>query len=333
MKKIMKNTLCLGLFCLASQVYAAEPIPEESGFSGFIQLGVGATELESNMVAGDLGSRTTSSLQQSPGSESKVAGLFNGELKYTFASTGTQIFLGNSLEDLVRYDFTSQLGARQEIGKAGIIGGSVLFTTMPTEVWKDPYMTNTRRQSTDRTSQGARVMWENIMGSKLDVRYSYRQIELDSENSGAALGLTSYQQALLDREGDQYNLTGEYTFVLDDKNTLTPSLSIIVQDLDGEAMANDEVGLKLTHTYMGERFVFITNVGIATAEYDQRNPVFNKSQEDDSFGFGFIAMYKNLMDVKGLTLVGNIAFYDVDSNIAFYDSSIVTSSVSCLYRF
>ncbi len=194
-------------------------------------------------------------------------------------------------------------------------------------------MTNIRRQKTDRTSTGARLTWENIMGSQFDVSYSYREISLDDEYSGVTQGLTPYQRSLLDREGDQYTLKGEYTFVLDKKNYLKPSVQINSYDLDGEAMANDEIGVQLTHTYMGERYVFISNVYLATAEADKRNPIFNKTEENDTFGVGFIAMCRNLMDVQGLALVGNIAYYNVDSNIAFYDTNIVTSSVSCLYRF
>jgi hypothetical protein len=341
MSTMMKGVLCLGLLAMATQVQAGEPIPKDSGFSGFVQLGAGVMSMESNMVAGssstgDLGSRTISSMYESPDSETETSVVINGELRYTFGESGTQVFFGNSLEDLVRYDFTSQIGVRQDVGRVGIVGGGLLFTSFPTEVWEDPYMTNTRRQKTDRSAQGVRLTWENIMSSKFDVRYSYRDISIDDEYSGLTElpgAVNAYNRSLLDREGDQVNLTGEYTFVLNDKNLLKPSLSITVDDLDGGAMASDTVGLQLTHTYLGERYVFISNVYIASEESDKRNPIFNKTQESDTLGVGFIAMYKNFMDVAGLSLVGNIAYYDVDSNIAFYDANIVTSSVSCLYRF
>lgn len=338
MKKIIKGVLCLAVLALASPVQAGDPIPEESGFSGFVQLGVGVASMESNMVAGssstgDLGRRTISSLYESPDSETETTFVVNGELKYTFGSRGTQLFFGNDLKDLIRYDFTSMVGVRQDVGRAGIVGGGLLFTSFPTEMWKDPYVTNVRRQRTDRTARGARLSWDNIMGSRFDVRYSYRDISLDTESSGTALGLDAYSRSLLDREGEQYSLTGEYTFVLDQKNFLKPSVIIDVYDLDGKAMAGDKVGVRLTHTYMGEQYVFISNIYLATSENDKRNPIFNKTQEDDTFGLGFIAMYQNFMDMQGLSLVGSIAYYEVDSNIAFYDASVVLSSVSCLYRF
>ena len=338
MKKMMKGALCLGILAMAAPVQAGEAIPDETGFSGFVQLGAGVVSIESNMVAGtasvgDLGSRTISSLYDSPDSETETSVVINGELKYTFGQTKTQLFLGNSLEDLIRYDFTSQIGVRQDVGRGGIIAGGFLFTSFPTEVWQDPYVTNTRRQKTDRTSTGARLAWENIMGSKFDVSYSYREISLDDEYSGTALGLDAYQRSLLDREGDHYGLKGEYTFTLNQRNFLRPSVAIDRYDLDGEAMNSDKVGVQLTHTYMGEQYIFISNIYLATEEADKRNPIFNKTEESDSFGLGFIAMYRNFLDVQGLSLVGNIVYSDVDSNIAFYDANMVISSVSCLYRF
>ncbi len=63
MKKMVKGALCLGLLVMATQVQAGEPISENSGFSGFVQLGV-----------------------------------------------------------------------RQDVGRAGIVGDDILFTSFPTEV-------------------------------------------------------------------------------------------------------------------------------------------------------------------------------------------------------
>ena len=37
----------------ATTVYAIEPIPEESGFSGFVNLGVVYLDVESNTIAGN----------------------------------------------------------------------------------------------------------------------------------------------------------------------------------------------------------------------------------------------------------------------------------------
>ena len=64
--------------------------------------------------------------------------LLNADIRYTFADTRTQIFLGNLILDAVRFDFTQQLGLRQEMGDKGIVATSLVFNVMPVELWSDP---------------------------------------------------------------------------------------------------------------------------------------------------------------------------------------------------
>ena len=56
-----------------SSAYAIEPIPEESGFSGYLTLGGGYSHVKSNMIAGNafgnVGNRTVDSLTDEPGFE------------------------------------------------------------------------------------------------------------------------------------------------------------------------------------------------------------------------------------------------------------------------
>ncbi len=66
-------------------VSAFQQIPEESGFSGFVNLGAAYIETESNMVAGlgsvDLGNDTINSIFDDPDSESNALPLVNLDLR------------------------------------------------------------------------------------------------------------------------------------------------------------------------------------------------------------------------------------------------------------
>ena len=107
----------------ANLASALEPIPKESGFSGFIRPGVGYMSYKTNMVASflgfDLSKETNDSLSDSPDSESTGIALVPFSLQYTFASTRTQLFLGTDLTDLIRFNYAQQFGVRQGIGKLG----------------------------------------------------------------------------------------------------------------------------------------------------------------------------------------------------------------------
>ncbi len=100
--------LSAGWLFAATPAFSIQPIPQDSGFSGFINFGAGAITAKSNMIAGNdlanIGKKRIDSLTDSPDSESDVILILNGELAYTFASTRTQVFIGNTLEDFVRFE-------------------------------------------------------------------------------------------------------------------------------------------------------------------------------------------------------------------------------------
>ena len=75
------------------------------------------------------------SIFASPQSQTVPALLVAAELNYTFASTRTQLFIGNRLEDILRFDIAVGLGARQELPDGSIIAASVLTTPLDLEVW------------------------------------------------------------------------------------------------------------------------------------------------------------------------------------------------------
>ena len=87
------------LCCMDSAHAVVDPIPEESGFSGRLNVGGGWMQVKSNTIAGnsafDFGNDIIDSLNASADSQSSALGLFNGEVEYTFGESRTQLFFGN----------------------------------------------------------------------------------------------------------------------------------------------------------------------------------------------------------------------------------------------
>ncbi len=81
----------------ANLASALEPIPVESGFSGFIRPGAGYMRYKSNMVASflgfDLSEKKTNSLTDTPSSESTGIVLVPFSLQYTFAAAASLLYL------------------------------------------------------------------------------------------------------------------------------------------------------------------------------------------------------------------------------------------------
>ena len=338
MKRISFLTFAaLIITCLlgANLAFAVDPIPVESGFSGFIRPGVGYMRYKSNMVASflgfDLSEKKTNSLTDTPSSESTGIALVPFSLQYTFASTRTQLFLGTDLTDLVRFNYAQQLGVKQEIGRFGLLQGGILFSGIPAKVWKDPYLVDQNRDETSRSSNGGRLAWDRIFGSNFQLQYTYRNIDISSEKSGDSLGLTSSEKDRLDRDGDRHIGEVLYRFNFANRHRITPAFIYSRDDLDGDAMASDAYSFQLTYGYLSDPFVITLNGLIGTADYDKKNPIYDKTQDDDIYGLQGQLFYKNPW---GWTLFGSnpmnfyveAAYAYTDSNIDFYDQEAIMAT-------
>ena len=331
--------LSVGGFFGATPAYSMPPIPQESGFSGFINLGAGAVTAKSNMIVGNnlttIGNKRIDSLTDSADSVNDFIPLISGELAYTFASTRTQLYLGNSLEDFIRFDTASLAGIRQELPDESIVALSYVSNLIRTEVWADPYVVGQDRTKTDRTSSGLRLGYAKILGSDFEMQFTWRNIELDDERSGLTqLGLAPDQAKLLNREGDSYEIEVLYPFRFKQgKHLLAPALSYRRMELDGEAMANNHYQGQLTYAYFGNPFSISSNLIFAVADSDKTNPIYQEKREDVIYGLSLSVFYRDFLDAQGLSLVGTAASFRSDSNIDFYDSTIGLFGLSVLYRF
>lgn len=346
-KSLYVLVLTFALMGIAMPAHAIMPIPQETGFSGFVNVGVGVMGFETNMIAGDnvidTGGNRIDSLTDSPDSETNAIPVLNFEASYTFGDTRTQVFAGNLLEDLVRYDASTLMGLRQELPDKSIVSLAYVFSSMPTSVWEDPYVVNANRDETDRTSDGLRIGFDRILKSKFEVEFTWRDITIDKERSGEAqtratptnpYEITAEQAALLDRNGNMYSGKVTYPFTFKEmRHILIPTLEYTQYDLDGEAMAFDRYGMLLSYVFNTQKVNTITNLYYARSDFDKTNPIYGKTREDDVYGASFSAFYKKFLGVPKMNLVGTVAAYESDANIDFYDSRVSLATLSVLYRF
>jgi hypothetical protein len=342
LRSLFTKGIILVFLCVFTATAYAQPvgIPQESGFSGLVNGGAGLWRVEDNMVKRigyfKIGDSNISSTDDKPRSEYSVSPILNFNLRYTFASTRTQIFLGNQLEDLLRLDTATLLGVRQELPDQSVIGISYVFSALVTEVYKDPYDTNGSRNGTDRNINGVRFSYDKILSTDLSFQYTYRNIDIEAERSGSALGLTSSQKDKLIRDGDQHDVEMLYKYVLQDggiTHAFIPSVKYSRFELDGDAMSNNFFSFRLNYRYDVEKFAISVNGYYGYADYDKSNPIYGKTRNDNRYGFGLIGFYKRFLGVEGLALTANAILNRQDSNIDFYDSEIDLYFVSLLYTF
>jgi hypothetical protein len=344
LKSLFVKASILVFLCVFASTAYAQParIPQESGFSGFVSGGAGVWRVEDNMVKKIGGFRVSddeiNSLDRKPQSETSVTPIFNYNVRYTFASTRTQIFLGSELEDILRFDTTTLFGVRQELYDQSIIGVGYVFAPFVSEVYRDPYRVDRDRDGTDRNINGVRLSYENILGSDVSFQYTYRNIDLDNESSGSdpALGLTGSEQDRLDRNGDQHDLEVLYRYVFESggsKHTFIPSFQYSYFDLDGSAMTYNYFLFNVNYRFDAEKFAIALNGYYGYADYDKSNPIFGKTREDDRYGFSVLGFYKHIFGVQGLHLNPLVTINRSDSNIDFYKSEVDLFALSLFYAF
>jgi len=326
---------------LAAASQAATIIPDKGGWGGFVNLGVGGVTVKSNMLASiangniDIGHKTVNNLYNSPSSDDAFIPTVNFELSYTFEGSRTQLYLGNLLEDFLSFDMNTRAGIRQEVGDAGVVGLALLKTSLTTEVWEDPYATNVRRKDTDRTGDGYRVNWSQIMSSGLELVYSSQSIDIDNERSGQALDLSPGQRKELNRNGDIERLDANYEFVIEPKRHIfTPGVSYIDNNFDGGAMANDGWGISGNYIFVPDntwRWVF--NASYASLDFNRANPIYGKKDSEDRYGLSATVFYADPFGLKKWALNFTGAYYEADHDLDFYDSSAGLVSVGMFRKF
>jgi hypothetical protein len=343
LKTIAFKSCILGVLALGGvpAALAIEPIPTTNGWSGFIGAGGGYIDLKSNLVAGndmiELGRPTISSISQGPQSDDTAFPFFTGEVKYTFGDRW-QAFFGASIEDAVTLDNVTQLGLRKDLDSIGILQGGILFSGLPSQVWEDPYAEGVRREETDRNSAGGRLQWDRVLGTPVELTFSYRDISIDRERSGQ--GTTSVTcladcQELMEREGDQYHFDASYRFNLGQggRHILRPMVRYTIEDREGDAVSGDAYRLQLSYAFMGQGYTFVSNAAYGQTSFDEQNPLFNQAADADRVVLDTSLFYRLPTESKRWQAVARVFWGEEDSDVRFHDSEVSSASLGVIYRF
>ncbi len=328
---------CL-LFSVSASTLAIEPIPEETGWSGYVLFGGGFTDVKSNTVVGndiiDVGDDTISSIFQKPESDDAVHPILGVELKYTLPGR-SQFFLGSSLEDRLTMDMANQLGWRKQTQSAGSFQIGFLLPEPSVEVWADPYLQGEPRREVDRDSQGFRFEWDRVLNSSFGFLVQAREIEVDPELSGTdpGLGCDSDCQQLLDRNGDQYVARFWYRFIFAGGHVLEPQLRLRDEDRDGAAIARDAWALQLAYAYLRPPWAIVGNLLYGESEYDRPNPLYGRRQDADTLSIDASVLYTLPTESGRWQLTGSFFWGESDSNISFHDNELSQIAVGFIYNF
>ncbi|OHX12469.1 DUF2860 domain-containing protein [Chromobacterium sphagni] len=323
------------LILLSAPLLAVAAENEQDGFSGALQLGVSHYQLASNFLkAPNDGRPSAASLTQAPASQSGTAPLVEGEWSYGFAGTGTRLFISPSNTSTFAAGGGLQLGVRQQLPQVGAV--SAALTYGESEVWLDPYALNVARQDGKLKNAGLALGWSNILNTPFSANFSYARQKLGNERSGQAQGLTLADQALLQRNGNNYGVQASYAWKLDSQgaHTLTPGMIYARADLDGKAMSTRRYGMQLAYAYQGADWDATVSLVALRTRYQAGNPVFAGQKADSRDALLSLGLTrKNLLGAKAWSafLSGNYGRFN--SDLAYFNAHIREVSIGLGYHF
>ena len=328
-----------GLLLAAGQGFTAPVIPEQGGWSGEVTFGAGAGSAEINMIDGvggiQIGDDRVDGLDEDAGSEGFGFPVLSFDVGYTLADTGTQFYLAylpGQPAPHIFLDLEAHAGLRQRLPDVGVIDVSLSGSAPVTKVWKDPYLTGANRGDTERSVTGMTFQWHNVMETPLSLGVSSRDIDIDDEESGASLALSSAERRLLRRTGEVYRYHARYDWVLGDRHTLTPGISYLDYQLDGDAMAEDGLDLALQYEYHGVRWQFAASLYYRDLEADANNPIFADYADREVLGAALSVQYPEPFGWEKWTASARVGWYDSDSDVDFYDENLSVFMLGATYR-
>jgi hypothetical protein len=337
-----KTAIALVLAAIATPSLALDKLPDESGFSGFVNLGAGVGSVESNFLARiagldiDLGDDTIDDLG-SPDDEDLLMPAGGLNLGYTFANKKTRVAIGNDLTDFLQFDRSTLLSLRHDFDTIGHIQLGLLSSSgAATEVWADPYLVGEKRKDTEMSSTGARITWDKIFGSNFELKVQSRERDIDDERSGesADLGLSRAERKLLDREGDIARAELGYVFNIGNgTHLIRPSVAFIDRDLDGDAMSQDGYEVAVSYAYVTDGFRWVNNAVVGSLEGDKKNPIFDEVNDEDRVALSSAMFFPGLFGLEKWTPNVSVAWGEGDSDIDFNDTNVWIATVSMFRSF
>jgi hypothetical protein len=311
---------------------AVAKLGESNGFSGEIALNAAYASKTSNLSNTDDEFRTYTGEAQE---NSSALVLPLGNVQYTWGSRSNhQVFLGTSRADVAVGTLALETGYRYQFQDGTKWSLAILPTILEGEVWRDPYLENQARSTTDEKGTAYRMQIDNIAGSLFSLDLAYGKHELDSELSGSGANLTAAQMATLDRNADVFYGKFKMMLPVNKGVLLFPALIYTQQDANGSAMKSNTYGAEISSFVSAGNHQFAFTVTYLNRQYDGANPVFdNVTRKDDEWKAFLAYEYPGIFYADNLSLVAFGGVNNSSSNIAFYDEKDWITSVGLNWEF
>jgi len=317
---------------LAPSIHA-RPLDKEPGFGLTLALYAGSRNVESQFTTHE-DNEITEDLTHS-GQSLQTPIIFPlGRVQYTFDSLQSQIFLGNSQDQVATARFQYELGyIHQFANQTKLTVAYFPELSMFNDTWQDPFLTNQVRQETKESTSGGRIAIERIMGGPFAFKYAYATNDVKNESSGVSLMLTDEELASLQRDGVFHRLEIDTMLPIATGLFIRPTVKYTLREAEGDANSYDEVIGQLSALSMQGKHTIVATISMGKKQFETENPVFNSKQDSTSLRLFSIYTYKQPFDWKSFSFNIMAGYSQEDSDIDFYDESSFIAATGITYKY
>lgn len=324
--KITVSFLLCSIFTSSSYAQLAD----EKGFNGSIGAFFTYSKLTSNL---NLEKRVKSS-PLNTNAEEDVSGVIDPyfTFDYTFGDTlEKQFAVGVTDFEISKDSNPIAFTYNQELDSGALIGVSYLPNLVNQKVFSDPYATDVKRSQTTEYSQAVNLKIGQLVYGLLEFNLAASQTNIDHE--AIAENKTSIDHSLLKRDAMSYYANASFIIPFTETFLAQPLISYTSSDAQGRAQTYEEFLFQLCVLKLVNENQFILKMIYSNNVYDAVNPVFNNQREDNSYNLTSTMVLKNQLPIDNLSLFAQVSFEKTDSNISFYDSEELSSTMGLMYSF
>ena len=329
MKKKLTMLLLSGIYSTVSNAQLAE----QDGFELTLSINTGVSTGQSQFDTSDDNAITQDLTNNGQQNDSFLAFPL-ARLQYTFNEGQSQLFLGNSEDQITEAQLQMEIGFNYQLNDGSVLT-LAYFPNLPffNETWKDPYLVNKKRETTDQSSQGGRIAWSNIAASPFTLRYAFVDNKIDDEQSGKTQLTNQQDLDKMHRDSQYHRITLEGSYPLSQTLILQPLVHYTRSNAEGEAFRYDNYNAQLGVVKVYEKHTFVASINAGLTRYKETNPIFDKQQENHSLGLFSIYSYQQPFDWTNTQIHVMAGFNQQNSNINFYDSDGAFISTGLAYTF
>lgn len=216
------------------------------------------------------------------------------------------------------------ISTKNKIEKYGNFTSQIFINPFKKE-WKNPYALNTKREKTNTYTYGLNLELDKVLNSNFVIKYhlKYKDVRKDYVDYDSLKRDAIFKDFIIG-----YNIKTPVRGLI-----FVPDMSYNMSKAKGGSISYNGFAFGLSSIYFKKDLKLILKANIYKKYYNDREPIFLKTRDENSYQIILICNFDNPLNLKNSYLTFTAGYNKKYSNIDFYEESKVFSGVIVGYKF